>query len=53
MNVQHGAVCDHEAHTSSGATISYFFDLSELHDAIDVDAALIKLVNGFAIKDEK
>lgn len=49
---KHGALCDHVTHTSSGATISYFFKLFELRDAIEVDESLKKLVDSFSIEDK-
>ncbi|CAE6862284.1 hypothetical protein R75461_08046 [Paraburkholderia nemoris] len=48
-----GAVCNHAAHTSSGATLFYFFDLNGLRDAVEVDEALRQLVDGFSIKENK
>jgi hypothetical protein len=50
---KHGAICNHVAHTSSGATFFYFFDLSGLRDALEVEKSLKQLVDGFSIKDNK
>ena len=44
------AVCQHAAHTSSGATILYFFNMDGLRDAVEVDESLQKLIDGFSIR---
>jgi hypothetical protein len=40
--------CQHISHTSSGVTISYYFDASALGEAVQVDNDLMRLVDGFA-----
>jgi|GEM_PF-5969864 len=47
------SVCSHATRTSSGITISYFFNQDELSDAVEVDESLKKLVDGFSIGNEK
>ena len=50
VDSKRGAVCSHAAHTFSGATLSYFFGLNELQDAVEVDKALKQLVDRFSVR---
>lgn len=44
------AVCHNVTRTRSGATLSYYFPIEDLHDSIGIDQKLNNLVNSFSFR---
>jgi hypothetical protein len=49
-NGKRSAICHRVVRAPTGATLTYFFDVSELHDAIEVDTAIKQLIDRFSIR---